>query len=63
MTANVRQICLDRVAGITELSFLSQYISTVEGDPYSKFKDYIRLYDGMIKKSYAATHPEFYQLI
>jgi hypothetical protein len=63
MTANVRQICLDRVAAIPELSFLSQYISTVEGDPYSKFKDYIRLYDGMIKKSYAETHPEFYQLI
>ena len=63
MTTNVRQICLDRVTDIPELSFLTKYISIVEGDPYKKFKEYIRLYDGMIKKSYADTHPEFYQLI
>jgi hypothetical protein len=63
MTTNVRQICLDRVADIPELSFLAKYISIVEGDPYNKFKKYIQLYDGMIKKSYADTHPEFYQLI
>jgi hypothetical protein len=63
MTAEVRQACIDRVQHIPELDFLSAYISISENQPYTAFLDYIRHFDQMSKKSYAATHPEFYQLI
>lgn len=62
LTPIVREQCLERVKDIPELGFLSQYIGEADA-PYSKFLDYIKHYDRMTGKSYAQTHPEFYQLI
>jgi hypothetical protein len=62
MTSHVRDIILNRTRDIPELNFLPGYIS-IASDPWTPFLKYVSKYNEMIGQSYAATHPEFYQLI
>ena len=62
MTESVREVVLQRTQHIPQLNFLPGYI-TIAADPWSPFLKYVDMYDEMIGQSYAATHPEFYQLI
>lgn len=62
MTAEVRDVVLERLASVTELAHLPDYITVAE-DPYVPFLQYIKEYDSITNQSYQHIHPEFYNLI